>query len=177
MAFLAGIFSKKIKVFLQSGASSATELWTKNAAKDSVTYRMMREWEERQFDALITSPFPVPAVPHKYASSLGAGQSPFQTSKSQLVTEGGCNTAVYNLTGCPAGVLPVTRVNSLDEASLADYPVHQDLIHKIARDATVGAIGCPVGVQVVGRHFQEEMVLHVMGEIESLVNNANVNRK
>ena len=59
---------------------------------------------------------------------------------------------------------------------MADYPVHQDLIHKVARDATVGAIGCPVGVQVVGRHFQEEMVLHVMELIERLVSETKTRR-
>ena len=50
--------------------------------------------------------------------------------------------------GCPAGVLPVTRVNLEDEARLENYPVQSDLINKTARDATVGAVGCPVGVQV-----------------------------
>ena len=48
------------------------------------------------------------------------------------------------------------------------------MIHKIARDATRGAVGCPVGVQVVGRHYQEEVVLHVMEVIEGLVNTGNL---
>ena len=171
LSHFAGLYSKKIKTFLQSGACSSTELWAKNAEKDSLIYRMMKEWEEKEFDAVITSPFPVPAVPHHYASSLGAGETAGEVTENSVSCAGGCYTAVYNLTGCPAGVLPVTKVNLLDEAALKDYPAHKDLINKIARDATRGAVGCPVGVQVVGRHFQEEMVLHVMEVIETLVKN------
>ena len=63
-------------------------------------------------------------------------------------------------------------------------------LQRWARDATVGAEGCPIGVQVcitensnhletfllkmvfmqvVGRHFQEEMVIHAMKTIEELL--------
>ena len=78
-------------------------------------------------------------------------------------------TAVYNLIGCPAGILPVTKETNEDQEALKDYPVMGDLCFRIARNATVGAVGCPIGVQVVGRHFEEEMVLHAMGLIEDLV--------
>ena len=33
----------------------------------------------------------------------------------------------------------------------------------------MGAEGCPIGVQVVGRHYQEELVIHAMAEVERLV--------
>ena len=87
-------------------------------------------------------------------------------------------------------MLPVTQVRPEDEAALEDYPVQSDLINKIARDAAKGAVGCPVGVQVghiltshhkrltyflfqvVGKHYQEEMVLHVMELIERLLINS-----
>ena len=85
-------------------------------------------------------------------------------------------------------MVPVTKVRPEDEARLEDYPVQQDLINKIARDAATGAVGCPVGVQVgqiisghkrltfflfqvIGKHYQEEMVLHVMELIERLLSN------
>ena len=161
MSHLAGCFSQKVKIFLQSGASTSAELWARNGEADSLIYQMMRDWEERQVDAVITCPFPVPAVSNQHSSSLGAG---------------GSYTAVYNLTGCPAGVLPVSRVKPEDEVGLQDYPLQSDLINKIARDATSGAVGCPVGVQVVGRHYQEEMVLHVMELIERLVSETKTRR-
>ena len=40
---------------------------------------------------------------------------------------------------------------------------------RLAAAATRGAEGLPIGVQVVGRHWQEEMVLQVMAEIENIV--------
>ena len=77
-------------------------------------------------------------------------------------------TAVYNLIGCPAGILPVTRESADDQAALeADYP-DTDANFRLARQAGRGAEGCPLGVQVIGRHYQEEMVLHVMSTIETL---------
>lgn len=69
--------------------------------------------------------------------------------------------------------MPVTKVNEEDEAKLdsfpLDYPIGYDSCNKVAREASRGALGCPLGVQVVGRHYQEEMVLHVMETIEKLV--------
>ena len=82
-------------------------------------------------------------------------------------------TAVYNLIGCPAGILPVTRESAGDQALLeADYP-DTDANFRLAREASRGAGGCPLGVQVIGRHYQEEMVLHVMRTIENLVRRQN----
>ena len=49
---------------------------------------MMREWETEGFDAILTLASPMPAIPPAVVSSL---------------ISGACYTAVYNLTGCPAG--------------------------------------------------------------------------
>ena len=119
---------------------------------------MMREWEEGGYDAIITLASPMPAISPDVVSS---------------VITGACYTAVYNLTGSPAGILPVTRVTAQDDAAMdsypLDYPEGFDYCNKIARDSSRGAVGCPLGVQVVGRHFQEEMVIHVMEIIENIV--------
>ena len=53
-----------------------------------LVYKMMREWEEKEFDAIITIASPMPAISPDLVSS---------------VITGACYTAVYNLTGCPAG--------------------------------------------------------------------------
>ena len=54
---------------------SSAELWARNGEADGLIYQMMRDWEERQLDAVITCPFPVPAFSNKYSSALGAGQT------------------------------------------------------------------------------------------------------
>ena len=76
---------------------------------------------------------------------------------------------IHNVIGCPAGIIPVTKETKEDQARLKDYPVREDLVYRVAKSAALGAEGCPIGVQVAGRHFQEEMVLHAMGIIEELV--------
>ena len=74
-----------------------------------------------------------------------------------------------------SGILPVTKVTAEDDAALDSYPLNYplgyDYCNRIARDASRGAVGCPLGIQVVGRHFQEEMVVHVMEIIEHLMKN------
>ena len=74
-----------------------------------------------------------------------------------------------------SGILPVTKVTAEDDAALdsypLNYPVGYDFCNRIARDASCGAVGCPLGIQVVGRHYQEEMVVHVMEIIENLIKN------
>ena len=68
--------------------------------------------------------------------------------KITFVCKASCFTAVYNLVGCPAGILPVTMENALDQAALADYQTF-DTQHETAKKACIGANGCPIGVQVL----------------------------
>ena len=49
------------------------------------------------------------------------------------------------------------------------YPTN-DILYKIIRSGTKGAIGLPLNVQVIGKPWHEEMVLHVMKELEDLAN-------
>ena len=78
-------------------------------------------------------------------------------------------TAIFNLMGNPAGAVPVTRETAADQAGLDNYPVADDLCHRLAAAATRGGEGLPLGVQVIGRHWQEELVLGVMGHIQELL--------
>merc|ERR1711892_124429 len=158
VAFLISFVSLKLSKFWAAGVQLSREQWTENAKKDRMIYELMQAWENNGFDVILCPAFSMPACPPSYCSRLLPAAS---------------YTSVYNLVGCPAGILPVTKENSSDQAGLADYPVNTDLCHRFARDATLGAEGCPIGVQVVGRHFQEELVLHAMGLIEELVKAAN----
>jgi fatty acid amide hydrolase len=69
-------------------------------------------------------------------------------------------SAVFNLLGMPAGVVAASRV--LPEEELAQG--HEE---PAARATNRGSAGLPVGVQVVARHWREDVVLAVMGFLET----------
>ena len=69
--------------------------------------------------------------------------------------------------GCPVGAVTVTKQTE-DDDNLDAETVKKDLMNKKTAEVVKDANGCPVGIQVVGRHFQEEMVLGVMKLIEDL---------
>jgi len=157
-AFLISFVSLKMNKLWSSGMVTTQEQWVANAKKDRLIYELTHSWETNGFDVVLSPAFAMPACPPSYCSKLLPATS---------------YTAVYNLVGCPAGILPVTKESAGDQAALAQYPVNDDLCHRFVRNATLGAEGCPIGIQVVGRHFQEEMVLHAMAIIEDLVSAAN----
>ena len=74
---------------------------------------------------------------------------------------------MYNLLGCPVGALPVTKQNKKDK-EMSEEVMKSDRVNRMTGEVAKEAIGCPVGVQVVGRHFQEEIVLNAMKLIETL---------
>ena len=148
------LFSKKTKMLVEAHPTLSRDLWVTNAKRDSLIDAMMAEWNRHDFDIVICPGFPFPAPPHKYPTRILPASS---------------YTGVYNVTGQPVGCLPVTRETQSDQDNMAHYPVSADLTHQLAFNATKGAVGCPLGIQVVGRHYQEEMVLQAMEIIANLV--------
>lgn len=102
-----------------------------------------------RFDAIICPPFMLPALTH------GA---------SELLNAIGSYPNLYNLLGMPAGVVPITRVRPGEES---DRAPSGDLIVKAARKVEEGSADLPIGIQVAARHWREDIVLAVMGELES----------
>jgi fatty acid amide hydrolase len=80
-----------------------------------------------------------------------------------LVLAGGY-TALYNVLGYPAGVVPVTRVRQGEES---ERPASRDLVQQAARRVEIGSAGLPVGVQVVARPWHEHLALAAMRAIEA----------
>ena len=68
-----------------------------------------------------------------------------------------------NVLGLPAGVVAATRVQPGEESERA---ASRDLTDKTARQVEAGSAGLPVGVQVVARHWREDVVLAVMAALE-----------
>ncbi|MFO0693799.1 MAG: amidase family protein [Polyangiales bacterium] len=71
-------------------------------------------------------------------------------------------TTRYNILNLPAGVVPCTTVRS-DEM---ERPERKDRLDKRAVEIQRGSAGLPIGVQIVGRPYREDVVLAVMQRIE-----------
>lgn len=99
-------------------------------------------------DVILLPPYAVPAQRH------GA---------SLMMPMPGAYTMLANLTGYPAGVVPVTRVRKDEES---DRPMTRDKAEKTARATEIGSAGLPVGVQVMARPWRDHVALAVMGHIE-----------
>jgi fatty acid amide hydrolase len=101
------------------------------------------------FDLVLCPATPLPATPHGLSKHL-----PDVLTPSLLTT----------MLGLPAGVAPVTRVRPGEES---DRAAGRDRSTRAARETERGSAGLPVGVQVVGRHWREDLVLAAMSAIEA----------
>lgn len=101
------------------------------------------------FDAIVCPPHALPALTHGSAYYLTTAAS---------------YSMLYNLLGMPAGVVPVTRVRD-DEQN--PPRAGRDIVERTAREVVRGSAGLPLGVQVVARHWREDVALAVMGAIEA----------
>jgi Asp-tRNA(Asn)/Glu-tRNA(Gln) amidotransferase A subunit family amidase len=52
---------------------------------------------------------------------------------------------------------------------MKDYPT-DDILYKLIKSGTKGAIGLPLNVQVIGKPWHEEGVLRIMKELEESAN-------
>ena len=73
-AYFINFFSEPTAKFFRSGKETTREVWALNAEKDKLIYSMMREWETRGFDVILSCPFPMPAISPKYCSKLLPGE-------------------------------------------------------------------------------------------------------
>jgi fatty acid amide hydrolase len=110
--------------------------------------RFTQACDGQHIDALLCPPFALPALKHGATYELGLA---------------GMYTALFNALGWPAGVCPLTRVESTEENGRA---VGRDLIERFARDSDLGSAGLPLGVQLVGRPGREDVALALMAEVE-----------
>jgi fatty acid amide hydrolase len=101
------------------------------------------------FDAIVCPPHALPALTHGSAYYLTTAAS---------------YSMLYNLLGMPAGVVPVARVR--DDEQNPPRGGH-DIVERTAREVVRGSAGLPLGVQVVARHWREDVALAVMGAIEA----------
>ncbi len=104
-----------------------------------------------RYDAIICPPHALPALTHGATTKV-----PLAASYSML----------YNLLGMPGGVVPVTRVRAGEEG---DRSTSRDPVEQMAQRVEHGSAGLPLGVQVVARHWRDDLVLALMAAIEARV--------
>jgi fatty acid amide hydrolase len=73
---------------------------------------------------------------------------------------------LYNLLGFPAGVVSVTRVKKGEETDPTQR-MSKDQVIRTASKMETNSVGMPVGVQVAGWYWQEDVVLKVMEVLEA----------
>ena len=102
----------------------------------------------------------------------------FSSSSTAELSPLAVGTAVYNVVDSPVGVVPVTRVDlALDAVSDDWKPGTEGSGSKLLEDALYwkkrpivydadAMKGLPVGVQIVGRRWEEEKVIAMMKVVD-----------
>jgi fatty acid amide hydrolase len=120
------------------------------ARRDAYHRRFEAAVRSAGVDVLLCPPNALPALTHGASADLGPASVSY--------------TALYNLLGWPAGVVPVTRVRPVE---MDRRPRGGDMMERAARRVDMGSAGLPVGVQVVARPNREDLILAVMGAVET----------
>jgi fatty acid amide hydrolase len=130
------------------GARSTEKYWDLVEARNRYRARFHQTLDEGLFEAILCPPFATPALTH------GASEHLFPAASYALV---------YNVLGAPAGVVSLTKVRPGEES---DREVSKDMADITARNVERGSVGLPVAVQVVARHWREDIVLSLMAALE-----------
>jgi fatty acid amide hydrolase len=129
------------------GEKSVAALWRWTHTLRSYRVRLLAAMDSAGIDVLLCPAHATPALPHGGSRDFALAGSP---------------SMLWNLVQFPAGVVPVTRVRP--DETRRDRP--RDRLEKRAAEVDRQSAGLPVGVQVVGRPWAEDVVLAVMTAIE-----------
>lgn len=129
------------------GQKSVQQLWAIQAARAALQEQELAAWQGLGLDLVLCPPTVTPAALLDRTGDWSLGAWP---------------TMRYNILDLPAGVAPVSTVRE-DEQQL---PVPQDSLDRRAAEFLEGSAGLPVAVQVVGKPWQEGLVLAAMAAIE-----------
>jgi fatty acid amide hydrolase len=117
--------------------------------KRSYSLRFLAAMDRARLNAILCPPDALPALKHGSSYYLS-----------------GCTVSypgLYSLLGMPAGVVAASRVRPDEET---ERPVSRDMFERAARRVELGSAGLPIGVQVVARHWREDVVLAIMQALE-----------
>jgi len=133
-------------------SGTADEYWQTIEALAAFRHELLRSLEAADggpIDLILCPPYAVPAQRH------GA---------SLMMPLPGAYTALANVSGFPAGIVPVTRVRPGEES---DRPVSRDMVERVARESERGSAGLPIAMQVIARPWRDHVALAAMAKTEA----------
>ncbi|MBI5934442.1 MAG: amidase [Chloroflexi bacterium] len=130
------------------GARSAEDFWKLVDERNQYRLRFIQSLDAGRFDAILCPPTSLPAVLHGSTADLLDFDS---------------YARLYNVLGMPAGVVAAGRVREGEES---DRQPSKNAAEQTALRVEKGSAGLPVGVQVVARHWREDVALAVMSALE-----------
>lgn len=133
-----------------TGVRTAGETQALVARRDAYRGRFETAVNAAGVDVLLCPPNALPALTHGASANLGPASVSY--------------TALYNLLGWPAGVVPVTRVRPVETDRRSRGG---DMMDRAARGVDKNSAGLPVGVQVAARPNREDLILAVMTAVEA----------
>ena len=131
------------------GRRSAADYWEVVEARTRYRDNFRLALQSAGLDAVICPPVALPAFTH------GASEHLFPAVSYAFV---------YNVLGAPAGVVSTTRVRPGEEGRRESS---DDMSVRAGIEVEQGSAGLPVGVQVVGPHWRDDVVLAVMAALEA----------
>ncbi|MHA2247355.1 MAG: amidase [Candidatus Hodarchaeales archaeon] len=140
-------------------ASTVRLLKTRSSEEYWQLVERVNSYRERFFKVLEKDNIDIILCP---ASAIVA---PLHDSTRYLLPPPMSYSILYNLLGMPAGVVSVTRVKDGEEVDIA-RKMSKDRAVRTAWEVEKDSVGLPVGVQVVGWHWREDVVLKVMEVLE-----------
>jgi fatty acid amide hydrolase len=135
------------RVLKAVGAKSVNTYWKLNAQRSAMRLEALAAWDKSQLDIVLCPTHATVALRHGDSADFSAA---------------GSYSMRYNLLNFPAGAVPVTTVSDEDQPRATP----RDRIEKVAASVEKGSKGLPVGIQVVGRPFEEHKVLAAMIAID-----------
>jgi Asp-tRNA(Asn)/Glu-tRNA(Gln) amidotransferase A subunit family amidase len=153
----------KIASILTSSHKKSVHQYYKHVAEKLAFEQQTREvlWGgDLAIDAVLAPVHPIPATPH---------------NSTKRLTLLGCSTMIWNIVQSPVGVVPVTRVDPARDELTDEWRAAPSEGSKIFEGEIYGPTGVydpfamrglPVGVQIVGRPWEEEKVLAMMHVID-----------
>jgi fatty acid amide hydrolase len=130
------------------GERDVASYWRLTFDRTQLQRGELDRWNELALDAVLCPATATPAAQHGATADF---------------TPAACYTTRYNVLNLPAGVCAVTSVRPAE----TERAERRDRLDARAAEIQRGSAGLPIGVQVVGRPFREDVVLAVMMHVEA----------